>query len=58
MTPSRPTIGWNTQQGTEQPVDHAFSASAFINKRLEASLRAFCERRQKEPFPYLILAAR
>lgn len=28
------------------------------SKRLDASLKAFCERRLKEPFPYLILDAR
>jgi putative transposase len=27
-------------------------------KRLDASLKAFCERKLKEPFPYLILDAR
>jgi putative transposase len=37
-----------------------FSASAIsaINKRLDASLKAFCERKLKEPYPYLILDAR
>jgi transposase-like protein len=29
-----------------------------INKTLDAGLRAFCERRLKEPYPYLILDAR
>jgi transposase-like protein len=40
-------------------VGPAFSASAInaINKRLDASLKAFCERKLKEPFPYLILDA-
>src|SRR2546421_2188283 len=48
------------KQVTEELVGHAFSASAIsaINKRLDASLKAFCERRLKEPFPYLILDAR
>jgi len=45
---------------TEELCGHAFSASAIsaINKRLDASLRAFAERQLKEPFPYLILDAR
>lgn len=48
------------KQVTEELVGHAFSASAIsaINKRLDASLKAFCERKLKEPFPYLILNAR
>jgi putative transposase len=48
------------KQVTEELVGHAFSASAIsaINKRLDASLKAFCERKMKEPFPYLILDAR
>ncbi|MGY4289649.1 transposase-like protein [Bradyrhizobium sp. LM2.7] len=48
------------KQVTEELVGHAFSASAIsaINKRLDASLKAFCERKLKEPFPYLILDAR
>lgn len=47
------------KQVTEELVGHAFSASAIsaINKRLDASLQAFCERRLKEAFPYLILDA-
>ena len=48
------------KQVTEELVGHAFSASAIsaINKRLDASLKAFCKRKLKEPFPYLILDAR
>src|SRR5919109_1526531 len=48
------------KQVTEELVGHAFSASAIsaINKRLDASLKAFCERKLREPFPYLILDAR
>ena len=48
------------KQVTEELVGHAFSASAIsaINKRLDASLKAFCERKLKEPFAYLILDAR
>ena len=48
------------KQVTEELVGHAFSASASsaINKRLDASLKAFCKRKLKEPFPYLILDAR
>jgi transposase-like protein len=48
------------KQVTEELVGHAFSASAIsaINKRLDASLMAFCERKLKEPYPYLILDAR
>ncbi len=45
---------------TEELCGHAFSASAIsaINKRLDASLRAFAERPLAEPFAYLILDAR
>ena len=45
---------------TEELFGHEFSASAVsqINKALDASLKAFCERRLKEPYPYLILDAR
>jgi putative transposase len=41
------------KQVTEELVGHAFSASAIsaINKRLDGSLKAFCERKLKEPFP-------
>src|ERR1700739_894960 len=48
------------KQVTEELVGHAFSASAIsaINKRLDASLKAFCERKLKEPYPYLILDPR
>jgi putative transposase len=48
------------KQVTEELVGHTFSASAIsaINKRLDASLKAFCERKLKEPYPYLILDAR
>jgi transposase-like protein len=48
------------KQVTEELVGHAFSASAIsaINKRLDGSLKAFCERKLKESFPYLILDAR
>jgi hypothetical protein len=48
------------KQVTEELVGHVFSASAIsaINKRLDTSLKAFCERKLKEPFPYLILDAR
>jgi len=47
------------KQITEELVEYAFSASAIsaINKRLDASLKAFCERKLKEPFPSLILDA-
>ena len=39
------------KQVTEELVGHAFSASAIsaINKRLDASLKAFCKRKLKEP---------
>lgn len=45
---------------TEELCGHAFSASSIsaINKRLDASLKAFAERLLHEPFPYLILDAR
>jgi putative transposase len=48
------------KQVTEELVGHAFSASAIsaINKRLDGSLKAFCERKLTEPFAYLILDAR
>ena len=44
----------------EELCGHAFSASAIstINKKLDATLRAFAERPLDEPFPYLILDAR
>lgn len=45
---------------TEALCGHSFSASAIsaINKKLDAGLRAFAERRLSEPYPYLILDAR
>ena len=45
---------------TEELCGHAFSASTIsaINKRLDASLKAFAERPLAEPLPYLILDAR
>jgi putative transposase len=45
---------------TEELCGHSFSASAIsgIVKKLDASLKAFCERRLEEPYPYLILDAR
>lgn len=45
---------------TEELCGHEFSASAIsaINKSLDASLKAFAERRLEEPYPYLILDAR
>lgn len=45
---------------TEALCGHSFSASSIsaINKSLDEKLRAFSERRLKEPFPYLILDAR
>jgi putative transposase len=48
------------KQITEELVGHSFSASSIsqINKTLDAGLKAFCERRLKEPYPYLILDAR
>ncbi|MGH6827249.1 IS256 family transposase [Methyloceanibacter sp.] len=48
------------KQITEELVGHSFPASSIsqINKTLDAGLKAFCERRLKEPHPYLILDAR
>ena len=45
---------------TEELCGHEFSASSIsaINKTLDESLKAFCERRLKEPFPYLVVDAR
>ena len=45
---------------TEELCGHSFSASAIssVVKKLDASLRAFCERRLAEAYPYLILDAR
>ena len=45
---------------TEELCGHEFSASTVsqINKTLDANLKAFCERRLAEPYPYLILDAR
>jgi len=45
---------------TEELCGHAFSASAVsaVTRSLDAELSAFCERRLKEAFPYLILDAR
>ena len=45
---------------TEELCGHEFSASAVsqINKTLDANLKAFCERRLAEAYPYLILDAR
>ncbi len=45
---------------TEELCGHEFSASAVsqINKTLDASLKAFCEGRLEEAYPYLILDAR
>jgi putative transposase len=45
---------------TEELCGHEFSATAIseINKTLDRSLTAFCERRLAEPYPYLILDAR
>jgi putative transposase len=45
---------------TEELCGHEFSASAVsqINKALDTSLKAFCERRLPEAYPYLILDAR
>jgi transposase-like protein len=44
----------------EELVGHGFSASSIsrIVKTLDDGLKAFCERRLDEPFPYLILDAR
>lgn len=45
---------------TEELCGHGFSASAIssINKRLDAELQAFAERRLEEDYPYLIVDAR
>jgi putative transposase len=45
---------------TEELCGHEFSASSIsaINKKLDASLKAFSERRIEEAFPYVILDAR
>jgi putative transposase len=45
---------------TEELCGHAFPASSIsaINKKLDASLKAFSERRLEEAFPYVILDAR
>jgi putative transposase len=45
---------------TEELCGHEFSASSIsaINKQLDASLKAFSERRLEEAFPYVILDAR
>ena len=45
---------------TETLCGHSFSASSIsaVNKRLDAGLRAFAERRLSEAYPYLILDAR
>jgi putative transposase len=45
---------------TETLCGHSFSASSIsqINKSLDASLKAFAERRLRESYPYLILDAR
>lgn len=45
---------------TEELCGHSFSASAIsaINKRLDATLKAFACRRLEEPFAYLILDAK
>jgi putative transposase len=45
---------------TEELCGHAFSASSIsaINKKLDASPKAFSERRLEEAFPYVILDAR
>jgi putative transposase len=47
------------KQITEEPIGHSFSASSIsqINKTLDAGLKAFCERRLREAYPYLILDA-
>src|ERR1700741_1824124 len=44
---------------TEALCGHSFSASAIsaINKSLDEGLRAFAERRLREPLPYLIIDA-
>ncbi len=45
---------------TEELCGHGFSASSVsaITKRMDEELKAFCERRLAEAFPYLILDAR
>jgi len=45
---------------TEELCGHEFSASSIsaINKTLDETLKAFCERRLKEAFPYLVVDAR
>jgi putative transposase len=45
---------------TEDLCGHSFSASAVsgVVKKLDASLKAFAERRLKEPYPYAIFDAR
>ena len=45
---------------TEEWCGHAFSASAIsaLNRRLDASLAAFAQRRLEEPLAYLIVDAR
>lgn len=45
---------------TEELCGHQFSASAIsrLNKRLDAQLKRFAERRLEEAYPYLILDAR
>src|SRR6187402_655587 len=45
---------------TEELCGHSFSASAVssVVKALDARLKAFCERRLAEAFPYLVLDAR
>jgi transposase-like protein len=45
---------------TEALCCHSFSASSIgaINKSLDASLKAFSERRLSDAYPYLILDAR
>ena len=45
---------------TEQLCGHAFSASTIsaINKKLDAELRLFAERRLEQDYPYLIMDAR
>ncbi len=45
---------------TEELCGHAFSASTIssINRKLDAQLKAFAERRLEEDYPYLVLDAR
>ncbi len=45
---------------TEELCGHSFSASTIsqINKKLDASLKKFAQRKLDEPYPYLILDAR